>query len=149
MRTSSSLPAAPARLLRLRSAVQGTAEQNRIQQGRRRRRDRRTRAAGRASCSGVVFQPDVPLGLSSRTCPSPSSPRWTRCSAALRAYLDGIFDDKVFVVSFVSNVVIAAGIVYLGDKLGVGGQLSTGVIVVLGIRIFSNVAAIRRHLFHA
>jgi small basic protein len=53
------------------------------------------------------------------------------------------------VVSFVSNVLIAAVIVYLGDKLGVGGQLSTGVIVVLGIRIFSNVAAIRRHIFHA
>jgi small basic protein len=68
---------------------------------------------------------------------------------ALRAFLDGIFDDKVFVVSFISNVLIAALIVYLGDKLGVGGQLSTGVIVVLGIRIFSNVAAIRRHLFHA
>jgi small basic protein len=67
----------------------------------------------------------------------------------LRAYLDGIFDDKVFVVSFVSNVLIAALIVFLGDQLGVGGQLSTGVIVVLGIRIFSNVAAIRRHLFHA
>jgi small basic protein len=68
---------------------------------------------------------------------------------ALRAFLDGIFDDKVFVVSFVSNVLIAGLIVYLGDKLGVGGQLSTGVIVVLGIRIFSNVAAIRRHIFHA
>ncbi|MBA2697162.1 MAG: small basic family protein [Nocardioidaceae bacterium] len=67
----------------------------------------------------------------------------------LRAFLDDIFDDKVFVVSFVSNVLIAAVIVYLGDQLGVGGQLSTGVIVVLGIRIFSNVAAIRRHLFHA
>ncbi len=67
----------------------------------------------------------------------------------LRAHLDGIFDDKVFVVSFVSNVFIASLIVYLGDQLGVGGQLSTGVIVVLGIRIFSNVAAIRRHVFHA
>jgi small basic protein len=68
---------------------------------------------------------------------------------ALRAFFDGIFDDKVFVVSFVSNVLIAATIVYLGDKLGVGGQLATGVIVVLGIRIFSNAAAIRRHVFHA
>ena len=64
-------------------------------------------------------------------------------------FIQGIFDDKVFVVSFASNVVIAAAIVYLGDQLGVGGQLSTGVIVVLGIRIFSNVAAIRRLLFHA
>ncbi len=51
---------------------------------------------------------------------------------ALRAFLDGIFNDKVFVISFVSNVVIAALIVFLGDKLGVGAQLSTGVIVVLG-----------------
>jgi small basic protein len=53
------------------------------------------------------------------------------------------------VVSFVSNVLVAAFIVYLGDKLGVGGQLSTGVVVVLGVRIFGNVAAIRRHLFKA
>ena len=67
----------------------------------------------------------------------------------MRAILDGIFDDKVFVVSFLSNVVVAAFIVFLGDKLGVGSQLSTGVVVVLGVRIFSNVAAIRRHLFDA
>ena len=38
----------------------------------------------------------------------------------LRAMLDGIFVDKVFVVSFLSNVVVAALIVFLGDKLGVG-----------------------------
>jgi small basic protein len=68
---------------------------------------------------------------------------------ALRAFLDGIFDDKVFVVSFISNVLIAALIVYLGDQLGVGSQLSTGVVVVLGIRIFTNMAAIRRHVFRA
>jgi small basic protein len=67
----------------------------------------------------------------------------------LRAVLDGIFDDRVFTVSFLSNIVVAALIVYLGDQLGVGSQLSTGVVVVLGIRIFSNAAAIRRHLFKA
>jgi small basic protein len=67
----------------------------------------------------------------------------------LRAALEGVFDDKVFVVSFVSNVVVAALVVFLGDKLGVGGQLSTAVVVVLGIRIFSNAAAIRRHVFKA
>ncbi|MGO4604329.1 small basic family protein [Terrabacter sp. 2YAF2] len=68
---------------------------------------------------------------------------------AIRAILDGIFNDKVFVVSFLSNVVVAAFIVFLGDQLGVGSQLSTGVVVVLGVRIFSNVASIRRHLFKA
>jgi small basic protein len=68
---------------------------------------------------------------------------------AVRARLEGIFDAKVFVVSFVSNVLVAALVVYLGDNLGVGGQLSTAVVVVLGIRIFSNAAAIRRRLFRA
>ncbi|RKN44806.1 small basic family protein [Streptomyces hoynatensis] len=67
----------------------------------------------------------------------------------LRAMLDGVFDDRVFVVSFLSNVTVAALIVFLGDKLGVGAQLSTGVVVVLGVRIFSNAAAIRRHVFGA
>jgi small basic protein len=67
----------------------------------------------------------------------------------IRARLDGIFDAKVFVVSFMSNVVVAALIVLLGDELGVGAQLSTAVVVVLGIRIFGNAAAIRRHLFGA
>lgn len=67
----------------------------------------------------------------------------------LRARLDGIFDAKVFVVSFVFNVVTAALVVLLGDQLGVGTQLSTAVVVVLGIRIFGNAAAIRRHLFGA
>ncbi|GAB3623026.1 small basic family protein [Mariniluteicoccus endophyticus] len=66
-----------------------------------------------------------------------------------RAWLDGIFTDKVFVISFVSNVLIAALIVWIGDQIGVGAQLSTGVVVVLGIRIFTNAAAIRRAVFHA
>ncbi len=97
---------------------------------------------------GLIFQPDVPLALEVYL-PIAVVAALDAVLGGLRAYLDGIFDDKVFVVSFLSNVVIAASIVWLGDQLGVGGQLSTGVVVVLGIRIFSNVAAIRRHLFHA
>ena len=97
---------------------------------------------------GLVLRPDVPLAVDPYR-PIAVVAALDAVFGGLRAYLDGIFDDKVFVISFVSNVVIASGIVFLGDKLGVGGQLSTGVIVVLGIRIFSNVAAIRRHLFHA
>ena len=46
-------------------------------------------------------------------------------------------------------VLIAALIVWVGDQIGVGAQLSTAVVVVLGIRIFTNAAAIRRALFHA
>ncbi len=97
---------------------------------------------------GLLLEPTVPVWLQPYL-PIAVVAALDAVFGALRAFLDGIFDDKVFVVSFVSNVLIAALIVYLGDQLGVGGQLSTGVIVVLGIRIFSNVAAIRRHLFHA
>ena len=97
---------------------------------------------------GLLLQPDVPLWLQPYL-PIAVVAALDAVFGGLRAYLDGIFDDKVFVVSFVSNVVIAAAIVYLGDQLGVGAQLTTGVVVVLGIRIFSNVAAIRRHVFHA
>jgi small basic protein len=98
--------------------------------------------------AGLVLAPDVPVGLE-RYLPIAVVAALDAVFGGLRAHLDGIFDDKVFVISFVSNVVIAAAIVFLGDQLGVGGQLSTGVVVVLGIRIFSNVAAIRRHVFHA
>jgi small basic protein len=97
---------------------------------------------------GILLQPDVPVGLQPYL-PIAVVAALDAVFGGLRAYLEDLFDDKVFVVSFLSNVIIAAAIVYLGDKLGVGGQLSTGVIVVLGIRIFSNVAAIRRHVLHA
>lgn len=66
-----------------------------------------------------------------------------------RAWLEGVFSDRVFAVSFLSNVFIAGLIVFVGDQIGVGAQLSTAVIVVLGIRIFTNAAAIRRAVLHA
>jgi len=97
---------------------------------------------------GLFLTPDVPLSMEPYL-PIAVVAALDAVFGALRAFLDGIFNDKVFVISFISNVVIAAMIVFLGDKLGVGGQLSTGVIVVLGIRIFSNVAQIRRYVFHA
>ena len=66
-----------------------------------------------------------------------------------RSWLEGVFSDRVFVVSFLSNVLIAGLIVFVGDQIGVGSQLSTGVVVVLGIRIFNNAAAIRTAVLHA
>jgi small basic protein len=97
---------------------------------------------------GVVLEPTVPLALQPYL-PIAVVAALDAVFGGIRAKLDGIFDDKQFVISFVSNVLVAGLIVYLGDQLGVGGQLSTGVVVVLGVRIFGNVAAIRRHLFRA
>ncbi len=97
---------------------------------------------------GLVLKPTVPPELQPYL-PIAVVAALDAVFGGLRAVLDGIFDDRVFVVSFLSNVVVAALVVYLGDQLGVGAQLSTGVVVVLGIRIFSNAAAIRRHVFKA
>jgi small basic protein len=98
--------------------------------------------------AGILLEPTVPVALQPYL-PIAVVAALDAVFGGLRARLDRVFDDKQFVVSFVSNVLVAAFIVYLGDQLGVGGQLSTGVVVVLGVRIFGNVAAIRRHLFKA
>jgi len=97
---------------------------------------------------GLVFHPTVPLVLQPYL-PIAVVAALDAVFGGARARFDRIFDAKVFVISFVSNVVVAALIVFLGDQLGVGAQLSTAVVVVLGIRIFGNAAAIRRHLFRA
>ncbi len=97
---------------------------------------------------GVLVQPTVPFWLQPYL-PIAIVAALDAVSGAFRAMLDGAFVDRVFVISFVSNVVVAAAIVFLGDQLGVGAQLSTGVVVVLAMRIFANAAAIRRHLFKA
>jgi small basic protein len=97
---------------------------------------------------GIVLDPTVPLALQPYL-PMAIIAALDAVIGAVRALLDGVFSDRVFVISFLSNVVIASLIVFLGDLLGVGGQMSTGVVVVLTMRIFSNAAAIRRHLLKA
>jgi small basic protein len=105
-------------------------------------------ALGLGIILGLILHPTVPTWLEPYL-PIAVVAALDAVFGGVRARLDGIFDAKVFVVSFVSNVVVAALIVFLGDKLGVGSQLSTAVVVVLGIRIFGNAAAIRRHVFRA
>jgi small basic protein len=63
----------------------------------------------------------------------------------IRAYVERTFNDRVFVLAFATNAAVAAGLVWLGDQLAV--DLTTAVAVVFGIRIFQNLAALRRRLF--
>lgn len=97
---------------------------------------------------GLILRPTVP-GVLEPYLPIAVVAALDAVFGGIRARLDGIFDAKVFVVSFISNTLVAALIVFLGDKLGAGSQLSTAVVVVLGIRIFGNAAAIRRLIFKA
>jgi small basic protein len=98
--------------------------------------------------AGLILEPTVPVWLQPYL-PVAIIAALDAVVGATRALLDGVFRDRVFVISFLSNVLVAAVIVWIGDLLGVGAQMSTGVIVVLTMRIFSNAAAIRRHVLKA
>jgi small basic protein len=97
---------------------------------------------------GLLLQPTVPIWLQPYL-PIAVVAALDAVFGAFRSVLDGLFNDRIFVISFLSNVFVAALIVFLGDQLGVGSQMSTGVVVVLTMRIFANVAAVRRHLLKA
>jgi small basic protein len=62
---------------------------------------------------------------------------------AYKAYIAGTYEPRVFLSGLVTNMALAAGLTYLGDKLGV--DLSIAAIVAFGVRIFNNLGAIRRH----
>ncbi len=97
---------------------------------------------------GLVLSPSLPIGLQPYL-PIMIVAALDALVGGLRAWLEKTFSDRVFVVSFGSNVLVAAGMVWIGDLIGVGSQLSMAIVVVLGIRIFTNAAAIRRALLHA
>jgi len=64
---------------------------------------------------------------------------------AVRAQLDKRYSNKVFVSGFLVNIALAAGLTFLGDRLGVP-ELSLAAVVAFGVRLFDNLAAIRRQL---
>lgn len=59
-----------------------------------------------------------------------------------RSTLEGKFDMEIFVTGFFGNVLLAAGLTYLGDRLYV--PINYAAVVVFGSRIFNNFAIMRR-----
>jgi len=97
---------------------------------------------------GILWHPIVPIWLEPYL-PIAIVAAIDAVFGGFRALIERRFDERIFVVSFLSNVLIASFLVFLGDQLGVGAQMSTGVVVVLAMRIFANAAAVRRILFRA
>ena len=62
---------------------------------------------------------------------------------AVRAELDGVYDNRIFISGFVVNAVVAVLLVFIGDKLSL--DLYLVALINFGFRIFNNVALIRRH----
>ncbi|MFG6115215.1 small basic family protein [Halobacillus sp. MO56] len=62
----------------------------------------------------------------------------------IRAQLEKKFDDIVFLTGFFSNVALAALLAFLGVQLGI--DLYLAAVFAFGVRLFQNIAIIRRHL---
>jgi len=63
---------------------------------------------------------------------------------AVRAELAGEYDNSIFISGFFLNMLLASGLTYLGDRLGV--ELYYAAIVAFGVRLFNNSAIIRRQI---
>lgn len=96
---------------------------------------------------GLLLQPTVP-GFVAPYLPMAVMAALDSVFGGIRARLEGSFSERIFVVSFLTNAVLAGVLVGVGERLGVD-DLSIAVVVVFGVRIFGNLAAIRRHVFHA
>lgn len=61
----------------------------------------------------------------------------------LRAGIEEKFDNTIFITGFFTNALLAAGLVYIGDRLGI--DLYYVAMLAFGLRIFQNLAIIRRY----
>ena len=62
----------------------------------------------------------------------------------LRAVVSERFDKRVFVTGFFSNTLLAAALVFIGDRLGI--DLYYVALLAFGFRMFKNRAMLRRYL---
>lgn len=60
----------------------------------------------------------------------------------IRSYLERVFNVRVFMSGFFFNTLLAAGLAFLGAFLGI--DLYLAAIVAFGVRLFNNLAVIRR-----
>ena len=94
----------------------------------------------------------VALGLALNVNVSPDLARYSAVGilagldsvlGAIRAELDAHYDNRVFVSGFVTNALVAVTLTFIGDRLGI--DLYLVALFAFGLRIFQNVALIRRH----
>ena len=62
----------------------------------------------------------------------------------LRAVVSERFDKRVFVTGFFSTTLLAAALVFIGDRLGI--DLYYVALLAFGFRMFKNLAMLRRYL---
>jgi small basic protein len=68
------------------------------------------------------------------------------CLGGVRAALERTFSDRVFVFGFITNTLMAAFIVFVGERIGVR-ELYLAAVVAFGVRLFNNLGIVRRLMF--
>jgi small basic protein len=61
---------------------------------------------------------------------------------AARAEVEGAFNNRMFITGLLANTLLAGLLTFIGDRLGV--ELYLAAIVAFGVRLFDNLARIRR-----
>lgn len=64
----------------------------------------------------------------------------------IRSHMEDKFQTDIFLTGFFGNILLAAGLVWVGDQMGV--NLFLVVAIVLGWRVFTNLSLIRRILLN-
>lgn len=62
----------------------------------------------------------------------------------IRALEENSFDINIFITGFFSNTLLAGFMAYFGDRIGL--PIYMAAIFAFGVRIFQNLAIIRRHI---
>ncbi len=62
----------------------------------------------------------------------------------IRSAMEEHYDNQVFLTGFFSNALLAAGLAFIGERLGI--DLYLAAVVAFGVRLFQNLAIIRRNL---
>lgn len=95
--------------------------------------------------AGLLLQPTLPVALAPYL-PVIVVAALDTVLEGVRTRLEGGYHEGEFIVAFLSNTILAGFIVWVGDRLGVP-ELSIGIVIVFGVRMFESLAGIRRFIF--
>lgn len=95
--------------------------------------------------AGLIFRPSLPAGLALYL-PVVVVAALDVVLEGVHERLEGGYHEGELLVGFLANAVLAVFVVWLGDRLG-APDLTIGVIIVFGVRMFQNLTAIRRFMF--
>ncbi len=95
--------------------------------------------------AGLLLRPSLPAGF------GPYLPVVVVAAldvvlSGIRDRLEGEYHEGELLVGFLANSLLAAFIVWLGDRLG-APDLALGIIIVFGVRMFQSLTSIRRYFF--